>query len=58
MRYISSSADRRTHAFSCTLVAAGINVTLVVAINGLGTILNDAFLAVTPLLESIYTRFC
>jgi hypothetical protein len=58
MRYISSDADRRTPGFKCTLVAAAINVTIVVAINGVGTILNTAFSSVSPLLESVCTRFC
>ena len=59
MKYIRCDSDRRTiRAIECTLVAAGINVTIVIAINGLGTILNGAFLSVSPFLELVLLRFC
>ncbi len=59
MKYIRCDSDRRTsRAIECTLVAAGINVTIVIAINGLGTILSGAFLSVSPFLESVLLRFC
>ncbi len=59
MKYIPCDPDQRaTRVIECTLVAAGINVTIVIAINGLGTILNGAFLSVSPFLESVLLRFC
>jgi Flp pilus assembly pilin Flp len=59
MKYITCDSDRRTtRAIECTFVAAGINVTILVVINGLGTILNGAFLSVSPFLESVLLRFC
>ena len=59
MKYITCDSDRRTTgAIECTFVAAGINVTILVVINGLGTILNGAFLSVSPFLESVLLRFC
>jgi len=61
MKYIysDSSADRRAIAtVAYTLVAAGINAAIIVAVHGLGTILNSGFSSVSPLLESVCTRFC
>jgi len=59
MKYIACDSDRRTsRAIECTFVAAGINVTILVAMNGFGTILNGAFLFVSPFLESVLLRFC
>lgn len=60
MKYMDSSSlvDRRaTATIECTLVAAGINVAIIVAINGLDTILNTAFSSVSPLIEAVCTRF-
>ena len=59
MKYVHCDWDRRTtRGIECTLVAAGINGTILVAIHGLGTILNGAFLFVSPFLESVLLRFC
>ncbi len=59
MKYIPCDSDgRTTKAIECTLVAAGISVTILVVINGFGTTLNGAFLSVSPLLESVCTRIC
>jgi Flp pilus assembly pilin Flp len=58
MKYIYSSSDYRTITnIRCTLVAGGISVAMIIAVNGLSTILNTAFLAVTPLFESVCARF-
>ena len=59
MKYVHCDRDRRTtRGIECTLVAAGINGTILVAIHGLGTILNSAFLSVSPFLELVLLRFC
>ena len=58
MKYIPSDSDRRAKVIVCTFFAAGINVAIMIAINGLGTILNNAFSSVSPLFESVCTRFC
>jgi len=59
MKYIYSNSDQRAiTAIRCTFVAAGINVAVIVAANGIGTILNTAFSSVSPLFESVCTRFC
>ena len=58
MKYIYSSSDQRVTAIRCTFVAVGINVAVIVATNGIGTILNTAFSSVSPLFESVCTRFC
>jgi len=58
MKYIHSDSDRRAKVFACTFVAAGINFAIIVAVNGLGTILNNAFSSASALLESTCTRFC
>lgn len=58
MKYIYSNSDRRATAIRCTFVAAGINVAVIIAANGISTILNTAFSSVSPLFESVCTRFC
>jgi Flp pilus assembly pilin Flp len=57
MKYIYSSSDYRAITnIRCTLVAGGISVAMIIAVNGLGTIFNAAFLVVTPLFESVCAR--
>jgi Flp pilus assembly pilin Flp len=57
MKYIYSSFDYRAIInIRCTLVAGGISVAMIIAVNGLSTIFNAAFLAVTPLFESVCAR--
>jgi hypothetical protein len=58
LKYIHSDPDRRAKVFACTFVAAGINFAIIVAVNGLGTILNNAFSSASALLVSACTRFC
>jgi len=59
MKYILSESEQRaTPALTHVLVAAGINVAIIVAVNGLGTMVNAAFSSVSPLVESVCTRFC
>lgn len=58
MKYIHSKSDRAIARIRGTLVAAGINVAIIIAVNGLGTIFNTAFSSVSPLFESVCTRFC
>lgn len=59
MKYVHYDSNQcATRGIECTLVAAGINGTILVAIHGLGTILNSAFLSVSPFLESVLLRFC
>ena len=56
MKYIHSDSDQRAIVpIRCTFVAAGINVAVIVAANGMGTILNTAFSSVNPLFESVCT---
>jgi len=59
MKYIYLSYDYRAITnIGYTLVAAGINVAVIVAINGFNTILNTAFSSMNPLLESACSQFC
>ena len=59
MKYIYTRSDYRAITnIGYTLVAAGINVTVIVAIDGFSAILNTAFSSVNPLLESACGRFC
>jgi Flp pilus assembly pilin Flp len=58
MKYILSKSEQQATAFTHVLVAAGINVAIIVAVNGLGTMVNAAFSSVTPLVESVCTGFC
>jgi len=58
MQYIYSNSNPAIVYIRGTLVAAGINVAILVAVNGLGAIFNTAFLSVSPLFESVCTRFC
>ncbi len=59
MKYIYPSSDYRAITnIGYTLVAAGINVAVIVAIDGFSAILNTAFSSVNPLLESACGRFC
>ena len=58
MRYIYSNSvtDRPgIAAIEYTVLAMGINLAIIVAVNGLGKV---AFSSVNPLLESVCTRFC
>ena len=56
MKYIYSNSDYRVITnISSTLVAGAISVAIIVAVNGLDTIVNAAFLAATPLFESVCT---
>ncbi len=61
MRYIYSNSvtDRPgIAAIEYTVLAMGINLAIIVAVNGLGKVLDTAFSSVNPLLESVCTRFC
>ncbi len=58
MKYIHFDSNGAIVHIRGTLVAAGISVAIIVAVNGLGTIFNIAFSSVNPLFESVCTRFC
>jgi Flp pilus assembly pilin Flp len=58
MKYILSESEQQATALTHVLVAAGINVAIIVAVNGFGTMVNAAFSSVAPLVDSVCTRFC
>jgi len=59
MKYVYSSSDQRAlGSIKCALLAAGINVAIIVAMNGFSTTLDRAFSSVNSLFESVCTRFC
>lgn len=57
MKYVYSDTDRRATAIRCTFVAAGINVAMIIVVNGFSTMLNTAFESVNPLFVSVCGHF-